>query len=373
MIGTRGVPAAYGGFETAVEEIGARLANGGHRVIVYSRQKGGPRRYRGMDVRYLPTLRTKYTDTIVHGGISTAHAALHGLDAALVFNAANAPAALLLHARRIPYALNVDGLEWKRSKWSGAGKRYYRVSERLAVRTATRLVADSRGIAEYYRERYGRCPVFIPYGAPALSTASLGRLDEFGLTPHAFHLVVARFEPENNVELIVKGFRQSSAKLPLVVVGGGPYSAGYTAAVRAAAEEDERIRFVGSIWDQELLDALYVGALTYVHGHSVGGTNPSLLRAAGGGASCLAYDVSFNREVAAGDASYFATAADVAGGVEASEADVDAARRRGAALAERVQLMYDWDDVARRYEGLCWALVSRMREDSEAATAPAVS
>jgi len=370
MIGTRGVPAAYGGFETAVEEIGARLVESGHRVVVYSRQQGGPHEYRGMEVRYLPTLRTKYTDTLVHGALSTAHAALRGLDVGLVFNAANAPAALLLRARGIPYALNVDGLEWRRSKWSGAGKRYYLMSERLAVRTATRLVADSRGISDYYRERYGRSPVFIPYGAPAPSREALVRLEELGLQTRGYHLVVARFEPENNVDLIVKGFAESSASMPLVVVGGGPYSADYTASVHAAAAEDERIRFVGSVWDQELLDALYVGALTYVHGHSVGGTNPSLLRAAGGDANCLVYDVSFNREVADDDASYFSSAAEVAAGVEASEADVGAARGRGEALGERVRRLYDWDDVAHRYEHLCRDLVLRTAEDTEGAAAP---
>lgn len=366
------MPAAYGGFETAVEAIGVRLAASGHRVVVYSRQKDGPSRYRGMDVRYLPTLRTKYTDTLVHGALSTAHAAVRGLDVALVFNAANAPAALLLHARRIPYALNVDGLEWRRSKWSGTGRRYYLMSERLAVRTATRLVVDSRAIGEYYRERYERSPVFIPYGAPAPSKLSLERLPELELTPHAYHLLVARFEPENNVEQIVKGFVESSASLPLVVVGGGPYSADYTAAVHGAAQNDKRIRFVGPIWDQELLDGLYVGALTYVHGHSVGGTNPSLLRAAGAGASCLLFDVEFNREVAGDHASYFGTPAQVAAGVEAAEADAGAALRGGAALGERVRRLYDWDDVARRYEHLCLVLAARTSEDPDAAGAAVV-
>jgi glycosyltransferase involved in cell wall biosynthesis len=366
LLGTRGIPAAYGGFETAVEEVGARLAEAGHEVLVYSRQKDGPKNYRGMHSVYLPTLRTKYTDTLVHGAVSTAHALVRNLDVALVFNAANAPAASLLALRRIPYALNVDGLEWKRSKWSGSGKRYYLACERIAVRTATRLVADSRAIADYYEQRYGCTPVYIPYGAPARAVGALGRLSEVELTAGGYHLSVARFEPENNVEVIVRGYTASRAKLPLVVVGGGPYSARYTDAVHAAAGGDPRVRFAGSVWDQELLDALYAGALTYLHGHSVGGTNPSLLRAAGGTASCIAYDVPFNREVAGDEAGYFATADDLAAEVEAAEADPAATRERGASLAERVQGLYDWDDVAGRYERLCSELVGASAEVSVA-------
>jgi glycosyltransferase involved in cell wall biosynthesis len=168
---------------------------------------------------------------------------------------------------------------------------------------------------------------------------------------------VARFEPENHVEEIVAGYRRSAASRPLVVVGSAPYADEYTAAVHAAAGGDPRIRLVGGVWDQRLLDQLYAGALTYLHGHSVGGTNPSLLRAMGAGTATLGWDVSFNREVLGESGRFFGSAAELAPLLEAAEADpADVASRAAQALVEAAR--YDWDEVAKRYEQLCERLAA---------------
>ncbi|MBW8481608.1 DUF1972 domain-containing protein [Actinomadura parmotrematis] len=365
MVGTRGVPARYGGFETAVEEIGKRLAAAGHEVTVYCRGERYGDEYLGMRLVYLPAIEKKVAETLSHTGLSMMHAfrekiGRDGADVALVFNAANAPLLPVLRTLRIPVATHVDGLEWKRTKWSGAGKRYYRAAEALAVRWSDALIADARGIQDYYRERFDADTVFIPYGAPILDGTDTAKLAEAGYEPGGYHLVVARFEPENHVHVAVDGYRRSRAAKPLVVVGSAPYADEYTATVKELAGEDPRITFLGGVWDQDLLDALYAGALTYVHGHSVGGTNPSLLRAMGAGASVLAYDVTFNREVLGEEAGrFFADAGELAAAVEAAEAAPGEAAERGQLARKRAAERYVWDDVAAAYERLCLDLAAR--------------
>lgn len=360
MVGTRGVPAAYGGFETAVEEVGRRLAARGHDVVVYRRRTdAGPQpvEHLGMRLVTLPALRRRSLETLSHTGLSAFHLAAHRCDAAFVFNAANAPWLPVLRAARIPVATHVDGLEWKRGKWGPTGRRYYRHAEVAAARWSDALIADAQGIADYYTAELGAQTSLIAYGAPVLEVPGSERLDEVDLEPQGYHLVVARFEPENHVEMIVEGYAASAASLPLVVVGSAPYADDYTRAVHAAAGT-RPVRFLGGVWDAELLDQLYANAATYLHGHSVGGTNPSLLRAIGAGTATLAYDVGFNREVLRGDGRYFADAAGVARELDAAEADLADLARRGAALQLRAR-DYDWDQVADAYEELAHQLAER--------------
>ena len=183
-----------------------------------------------------------------------------------------------------------------------------------------------------------------------MTPTSADRIEELGLYPGKYHLVVARFEPENHVLEIVKGYQQSEAELPLVVVGSAPYADAYTADVQAAA--GHQVRLLGGIWDQEQLDQLYAHAFTYLHGHSVGGTNPSLLRAAGAGTYTVAYDVSFNREVLGTTAAYFGTADDLAREVVTAEADPARIQDEGLQLQRDIG-RYNWEDVAGKYEDLC--------------------
>ena len=353
MLGTRGVPARYGGFETAIEEVGSRLVERGHQVTVYCRQPPGEpvlREHAGMRLVTMPTLKRRSLETLSHTALSVLTRSVGGADAALVFNAANAPLLPVIRMRGVPVATHVDGLEWKRAKWGGVGQRYYRLAEQLAVRWSDALIADAQGIADYYRDEFNAPTRLIAYGAPILHDLGSDRLAELGLSPEQYHLVVARFEPENHVLDIVRGYVASSATRPLVVVGSAPYSDAYTAEIRAAA--DDRVRLLGAVWDQTQLDQLYANALTYVHGHSVGGTNPSLLRAAGVGAHVIACDVAFNREVLEGRGAYFRDPSDVARALEAAEADPHASRRDGLAVQARIG-RYSWDDVAARYERLC--------------------
>lgn len=360
LIGTRGIPAAYGGFETAVEEVGRRLVERGHRVLVYGRDAGSVGDvHLGMRRVTLPAVRQKALETLSHTALSTVHAVTRARpDAAFVFNAANSPFLPLLRARRIPVALHMDGLEWRRSKWGPRGKAYYRAAESFGVRQADAIIADAPGIADYYDHQFGVASELIRYGAPLLDDAPSDGIRELGLEPDGYHLVVARFEPENHVREIVEGYAMSAAEKPLVVVGSAPYAAEYTSAIDRIAAADPRIRLLGAVYDQDLLDALYHHASTYLHGHSVGGTNPSLLRAMGAGTAVIAFDVVFNREVLDEQGWYFRTPADVAAAVDAAESDAGAVAAASVAVRHRAAEEFSWDDVAATYEDLARRLVA---------------
>jgi glycosyltransferase involved in cell wall biosynthesis len=355
MVGTRGVPAAYGGFETAIEEIGQRLVAAGHDLTVYCRPVGDerPSEHLGMKLVHLPAVHSKAVETISHTALSSMHfmgARKH--DVAFVFNAANAPFVPFFRARGAAAAVHVDGLEWKRDKWGKWGRRYYRAAEQLAVRQADALIADAQGIADYYDDEFSIPTELITYGTRVLRDHPSDRLAELGLEAGGFHLVVARFEPENHVDVIVEGYTRSNATKPLVIVGSAPYSAEYTNRIQAVADADPRIKMLGGVWDQDLLDQLYTGAFTYLHGHSVGGTNPSLLRAMGAGTAVIGWDVVFNREVAGETGVYFATPADLTRAVEDAEANPGRTAAFSAAVQDRAEATYNWDEVTARYEDL---------------------
>lgn len=357
MVGTRGVPAKYGGFETAIEEVGARLVERGHEIDVYCRNQGQKaREHRGMRLVNLPALRKRSLETLSHTGLSIGHSAFRRPDAMIIFNAANAPYIPLVRALRIPAAVHMDGLEWKRAKWEGAGASYYKRAEAAAARSGLPMISDARGIADHLREAYGCDSHFIPYGAPIIDPGD-SRLTGEGLEAGRYHLVVARMEPENHVSVIMEGYRQADSKHPLVVVGAAPYESDYTRAV-ARLGDHPNIRMLGSVWDQDLLNQLYANSLSYLHGHSVGGTNPSLLRALGCGAPVTAYDVNFNREVTAGYARFFTDPASVAAAIDADDADLSGAAERGRAGKAHAAEAYQWDEVADGYEDLLVGLAT---------------
>lgn len=356
MLGTRGLPARHGGFETAVAHIGPGLVERGWDVTVYCRNpKQRQRWYGGARLINLPALRLREAETLSHTALSTAHAMFQDLDVAIVFNSGNAPFVAPLQRRGVSVAVHVDGLEAERAKWEGWGAKYYAWAEKSAVTHADAVIADALAIGEHVRERYGRVSEYLPYGAPIVSGPT-PRLSEVGLRANGYHLTVARFEPENHVLEIVRGYRASCTRRPLVVVGAHSYSHAYAREVERAAADDSRIRLLGAVWDQELLDQLYCGARSVIHGHSVGGTNPSLLRAMGAGAAVTAYDCVFNQEVTGGHALWFTDESGVAAALAHDEGASDG---RGAALRTRAETAYRWDDVIDGYSVLCEKLVRR--------------
>jgi len=310
-----------------------------------------------MELVNLPAIRSKSLETLTHTAVSAIHAAVRSRpDVVVMFNPANGPFVPILRATGIRTAVHFDGLDAERAKWGRVGRAYYREAERLSVRLADDVIADSEAIAAHIRSAYGCEATYIAYGAPIVSPPA-DRLSELRLASRGFHLVVSRFEPENNLAMIVDGYRLSGASLPLIVVGSARHATAYRAQVMGSAGPN--VRFTGAIWDQQLLDQLYAHCASYLHGHSVGGTNPSLLRAMGAGAPVSAFDVVFNRETARTTARYFDSAGGVASLITADELDPVGATARGEQGQRRAARGYVWDDVARRYEQLCERLIKR--------------
>ncbi len=353
LLGTRGIPASYGGFETFAEELSVRLVERGHEVTVYCRTRHSEPRYRGVRLQYLGTLRHKYFDTLAHTFVSTLHLAAHRHDAALYCNGANAVFTLLPRTLGMPVALNVDGIERKRRKWNRLAKAWYRLSEWLATFCPTAVVTDARAIQDYYRSRYGKETTFIPYGAETGKTASAETLAALGLERGRYFLYVSRMEPENHALEVREAFEHVRTDMKLAMVGDAPYAEDYIRRVRATS--DPRILFPGAIYGQGYRE-LGSHCFAYIHATEVGGTHPALIEAMGRGALVLYRNTAENAEVA-GDAGIpyeGDLAAKIAEALAMSEAGREALRMRA---VERVRRNYSWDAVTDQYERLLAAIV----------------
>lgn len=360
IVGTRGIPARYGGFETFAEELSTRLAARGHQVTVYCRDRHPETVYRGVRLQYLPTVRHKYTDTIVHTGLSTLHLLGGKYDALLYCNAANAVFTWLPRAFGMPVALNVDGLERHRKKWNALAKAWYRASEWLATWMPNVVVTDAQAIADYYRETYRRDSVMIPYGAELGPVATGAVLGQLGLEPKKYFLYVSRMEPENNALLVRESFERvpfdsMAADYKLALIGDAPYAAEYIARVRDT--RDARVVMPGAIYGtgyQELGSHCFA----YLHATEVGGTHPALIEAMGRGALTLYLDTPENAEVAGGAGLPF-THANLAQVIESTLQMSEEEREAWRAKAmERVRSRYSWDAVTGAYEKLLMRLAN---------------
>jgi glycosyltransferase involved in cell wall biosynthesis len=353
ILGTRGVPANYGGFETFAEHLSTRLVARGHEVTVYCRAHYvSPRQieFQGVRLKVLPTIRHKYFDTVVHTFLSSLHAVTSRYDAALICNAANAPFAPILRVAGIPVALNVDGLEHKRKKWNWIARRYYLMAERLATILPTETVTDAKVIQEYYLARHRAISTMIAYGAEVERRPD-PLVRRWRVEPNRYVLYVSRLEPENNAHLVIEAFKRVRTAHKLVIVGDAPYARDYINDLKARARRDKRIVFTGFVFGRDYR-ALQQNAYCYVHATEVGGTHPALLEAMGFGNCVLTLAAPENIE-AIGDAGIaYADESDLAEKLQRVLRDgslVQAYRHRAQA---RVQDAYDWDYVVDQYEEL---------------------
>ncbi|MDQ3870362.1 MAG: DUF1972 domain-containing protein [Chloroflexota bacterium] len=362
ILGTRGVPANYGGFETFAEELSTRLVERGHVVTVYCRfgnTAGRPRLYRGVRLVHLPSVRHKYAETVSHTLASALHALLQGYDIVYVCNSANAPICFIPWLRRQITVLNVDGLEWKRRKWGRVAREYYRFSAALAARMPIELVTDAGVIQAYYRRRFSRSTRCFPYGTEVYERGYLaGRLGPLGLQRDRYVLYVSRMERENNPLLVVQAYRMVDTEIPLVMVGDAPYARDYVEEVRAAA--DPRVRFLGFRFGDDY-HALQANARFYVQATEVGGTHPALVEALGHQNAVLAHDVPEHHEVLGEAGHYFRyrDVRDLAGKMRLLlEDDREIERCRGLAV-RRVTERYSWKAVVSAYEDYFRELAGR--------------
>lgn len=349
ILGTRGIPANYGGFETFAEELSRRLVQRGHEVTVYCRNRHTAPTYLGVKLQVLPTIRHKYLDTLAHTAISTLHLLRHPTDVALYCNAANAVFTVLPRLAGVPVALNIDGLERKRKKWNALARAWYRISERLATWFPNRAISDAQAIADYYRQEYGAETVFIPYGAPIGKVSERDTLDRLGLQPQSYFLYVTRFEPENNPLLVRESFETLDTELKLVLVGDAPYAHDYIRRVRDTT--DPRVLLPGAIYGSGY-HQLQSNCLAYVHATEVGGTHPALIEAMGRGALVLYLNTPENAEVAGGVAIPFEPDTLAAAMRRALAMTIEERIDYGRRAIERVEQRYSWNAVTDAYEQL---------------------
>jgi len=347
ILGTRGVPPEYGGFETFAAELGVRLVNRGHEVTVYCRGEGPPE-WRGIKRIALPHLPGKYLETVTHTFVSAVDALRRDFDVVLLCNAANAFTIPLLRAGRMPVAINVDGIERKRRKWNVLGQAFYAMGEAFAATFASVVVADAEVIAEYYRTNYNVEPAVIPYGAefPAEEDSDVRR--RLGIDRYI--LYVSRFEPENNPLEVVRAYEKLRDAPPLVMVGAARYDKALEAELRRHASP--RILFPGALYGADYR-TLQRHALVYVQATEVGGTHPALIEAMASGGLVLANDTPENREVGGDAIRYFQLRPDetLSGMLReclASAEDREWRERARRRAAER----FGWEAVTDAYERL---------------------
>lgn len=298
ILGTRGVPAKYGGFETCAEEISVDLAKRGHEVIVYGRKGNHDdslKYYKGVRLFHMPRIKGKITETFSNTFFSMLHVLTQRADVIYVMNAANSPLCIIPKFFGKKVVINVDGLEWKRKKWGNFAKKYYQFAEKVSTKFSNRVISDSMGIKDYYLERYKTDSTFIAYGAQIEESEKPEILNEYDLKPNEYFFVASRLEPENNADLTVKAFEKVKTDKKLVIAGGANYKSTYIEEIRKT--KDPRIIFLGPIYKDGHIKELHCNCYAYVHGNEVGGTNPALLKALGYGNTVLALNVNFNSEV----------------------------------------------------------------------------
>jgi len=364
IVGTRGIPANYGGFETFAEELSTRLVRRGHKALVYCRANNIKKRelfYKGVELVILPTIIHKYLDTVVHTFLSSIHVIFTDAEIVYFCNTVNAIFTFIPRLFGKKTVLNVDGLEWKRKKWNSLAKNVYKISERLATILPDRIITDSRAIHDYYKSKFGKETDYISYGSEIRKRIPPGPfMERYSLKPRGYILYVSRLEPENNAHVLIEAYEKVGGNMPLVIMGDAPYGKRYID--RLKATKDKRIKFVGSIYGngyQELLSNAFI----YIHGNEVGGTNPALLAAMAAGNCVIANGVDFNKEVI-GDSgiSYKpGNADDLRKKIEyLFEHPEEVVKYRDLAT-ERVKEYYNWNDIIDKYEVFFTELIRKKR------------
>jgi len=369
MLGTRGIPAAHGGFETAAEHLADYLVERGWRVVVYCQEDGnGPVHedtWNGVERVHIPVSRDGATGTGQFDWIAARHAARHS-DVCLLFGYNTAVFNALQRIRRIPLIINMDGIEWQRERWGPSRRAWLYLNERIAGLLGHDLIADHPEIERYLRGRVPRAKLtMIPYGADDVTNAPTDPVQALGLEPGRYLTLICRPVQENSILELVEGFSRTERGVKLVILGN--YDADvddYHRQVLHAASHE--VLFPGSIYDPDVTRALRFHSLAYLHGHTVGGTNPSLVEAMGAGNAIIAHNNPYNRWVADAGALYFTDAASADSQLTRVIDDPQVRRKLSSASRQRHQELFTWNRIARQYEELLLARVGRAPATSAA-------
>lgn len=352
VIGTRGYPSYYGGFETLVRRLAPYLVDDRWDVTVYGRPGATRKDDPGLDSRVKTKethgVETKSLSTISYGLSAAIDAILSGVDVALVMNVANGFWLPLLKARGIRTIVNVDGIEWERAKWGKNAKRAFRAGAKMTARFADELVFDAKAIEQYWLREFGRTGTFIPYGGDPVYE----KPEQPPFTPGTYALMVARFVPENSIQEFINAIELMTT-ITIVVVGSSGYGGPFDAAMQRLDDDRENVHWLGHVKDDSLLFSLWENCGAYFHGHSVGGTNPALVQAMACGAPTVARDTRYNREVLS-DAGIFVEAqpAAIASAIENLIADTNSQKVMADAARRRAIEYYGWRSVCHSYSEL---------------------
>ena len=298
IIGTRGYPYVYSGYETFVKELSERLVLKGCNVTVYCHKglfKTRPKEIKGIKLVYIPTIETKVLSQPVHSFLSIIHACFSRPHVILVVNSANGPFGLLTKLFRIPTVINVDGLEWLRPKWKGLGSIYFKWASKMATLFYDQIINDSDEMRKVYLDLFKRDSKVIAYGADIRKSKNTELISNWDIKQREYYLIIGRLIPDNNADLIIKGFLKSNSRKKLVIVGDVPYKDSYASNLKRI--KDDRLVFTGYVKDQNVLAELYYNCYVYIHGHEFGGTNPTMIKAMAYSCAILALDTIFNKEM----------------------------------------------------------------------------
>ena len=367
IIGSRGYPYVYSGYETLVKNIGERMVTGGAQVTVYCHsylfdQK--PKQLNGIHLKYIPTIKSKSLSQPIHSFLAFWHAAFSDADVVLVLNVSNGPFGIITRLFKKPTLINVDGLEWMRPKWKGFGAIYFKWAAKMAVRFMDLIVTDAVAMQTIYKNEFNTDSVVITYGADGNKGASEALLNKWQLQSQDYYLIVGRMIPDNNSDIIIEGFINSSSTKKLVIVGDVPYQDAY--ATKIKSYQDDRLVFTGYITNGDELASLYKYCFAYMHGHEFGGTNPTLLKAMANGCAIGAIDTVFSREVLQNDqfGTYFKKdISALSNWFQWAEANTDKLSALRLIVSNGLNEKYDWDLVTDLYLYHLKALVNKKRAE----------
>jgi len=356
ILGTRGIPNNYGGFEECAEKLSYIMAKLGHNVTVYNPDIHPYKesKWNGVKIKkiFSKENKLKIIGNFIFDYLSLRDAVKEKND--IILELGYSPSALFYNFVKrgdVKIVTNMDGLDWKREKWSFTARNLLRYSEKLAVKKSDAIVADNSGIAEYLKEIYDTDCSFIPYGAELFDKPDFSVIKDYDLTEHRYYLVIARIEPENNIEIILRGYVAADVKIPIVIVG--PRNTSHGSYLGKKYSSNLGIRFLDGIYDKSILDNLRYHCRLYFHGHSVGGTNPSLLEAMAAGAQVVAHDNIFNRGVLGNESLFFISPDDVKNILcDLPKKDTDVIKRN----MERISGIYNWDLISKKYLDLFYKI-----------------
>ena len=300
IVGSRGYPYVYSGYETLTKELAERFVKSGHQVTVYCHKKLfkiKPKKVNGINLVYTPSVNSKIFSQLFNSFFSFIHVCFSKTDVILVVNSANGPFGLLTKIFRKKTCINVDGLEWLRPKWKGLGSLYFKISSKLSTILFDEIITDSSEMCKVYSEKFHKNSTVIAYGHTMTKTNNNKVLEKFNLIKNEFYLIVGRLIPDNNSKLIIESFLKSDSSKVIVVVGDVPYNDDYADNVKKMASK--KVLFTGYIHNQVDLTTLYKNCFGYIHGHQFGGTNPTMINALSLNCQIIALDTVFNREMLA--------------------------------------------------------------------------